>query len=110
MKITHLLVCTLPLLMLGCKKETTTQRNAVSEWDKVRISDSGEIFVNQKEVSLSEFAAECQRLKQVGGGAVIYTGDGSRALSPSPAQFEAIHKLLDARVPIKTALKASELD
>jgi len=108
MRITHLLVCTIPLFMLGCKKQTTTQPNAVSEWDKVRISDSGEIFVNKRQVSLTEFAAECQRLKQVGGGAVVYTSEGSHI--PSPAQFEAVHKLVESGVPMKAALKESELD
>ena len=108
MRITHLLVCAIPLLMLGCKKETATQPNAASQWDKVMISDSGEIFVNKKQVSLTEFAAECQRLKQVGGGAVVYTGEGSHI--PTPAQFEAVRKLTASGVPTKTALKRSEVD
>jgi hypothetical protein len=88
--------------------ETTAQPNAVLEWDKVMISDSGEIFVNKKQVSLTEFATECQRLKQVGGGAVVYTGEGSHI--PSPAQFEAVQKLVASGVPMKAALKKTEVD
>jgi hypothetical protein len=128
MKITHLIVFTLPLLMLGCKKEATPpasqptsafpgatnalatakQPIAVSEWDKVKISDSGDIFVNKKQMSLADFSAECQRLKRVGGAALIYTGDSPHVLSP--AQAEAVQKLTVAGVPMKMALKESELD
>jgi len=124
MKITRLLIFTFPLLILGCKKETAQpasvfrgaanalpsaqQPVAVSEWDKVKIGDSGEIFVNKKQVSLTEFAAECQRLKQAGGAALIYTGESPHVLSP--AQSDAVQKLVVARVPMKIALKESELD
>jgi hypothetical protein len=80
----------------------------ISEWDKVKISDSGDIFVNKKQMSLAEFSAECQRLKQAGGAALIYTGDMPHLLSP--AQTEAIQKLTVAGVPMKIALKESELD
>jgi hypothetical protein len=128
MKIRHLLSFTLPLLMMGCKKEatppdgkptsafpgatsvllTTKQPIAVSEWDKVKISDSGDIFVNKKQMSLADFSAECQRLKQVGGAALIYTGDSPHVFPP--AQAEAVQKLVAAGVPMKMALKESELD
>jgi hypothetical protein len=114
--------------MLGCKKETTPpasqatsifsgltnairtakQPIAVSEWDKVKISDSGDIFVNKKQMSLADFSAECQRLKQAGGAALIYTGDMPHLLSP--VQIESVQKLTDAGVPMKMALKESELD
>src|SRR5580658_7969309 len=118
MKISHLLVFTLPLLMLGCKNESTPpasqptsvfpgltnalraakQPIAISEWDKVKISDSGDIFVNKKQMSLADFSAECQRLKQAGGAALIYTGDTPHVLSL--AQTEAVQKLIDAGVPM----------
>ena len=119
MKITHLLIFTLPLLMMGCKKEATPQASqptllttkqpiAASEWDKIKISDSGDIFVNKKQMSLADFSAECQRLNQAGGAALIYTGDMPHLLSP--AQSEAVQKLAGAGVPMKMALKESELD
>lgn len=116
MKIIHLIVCSLPLLLLGCKKETpslASQPSAVSEWDKVKITDAGSIFVNQKLVSLAEFATECERLKQIGGGALVYAGDGSQntlLAIPTPAQFKVVYKLRDAGVPMKAALKASEVN
>jgi hypothetical protein len=128
MKITNLLIFIFPLLMLGCKKEaaqpasyptsafpgatsvqlTTKQPIAVSEWDKIKISDSGDIFVNKKQMSLADFSAECRRLKQVGGAALIYTGEGPHVFPP--AQAEAVQKLVVAGVPMKMALKESELD
>jgi hypothetical protein len=126
MKISNLLVFTLPLLMLGCKtsprhqpayisisradqRVTSSQAPiAVSEWDKVKIRDSGDIFVNKKQMSLADFSAECQRLKQAGGAALIYTGDMPHVLSL--AQTEAVQKLIDAGVPMKMALTESELD
>jgi hypothetical protein len=87
---------------------TGAQAPSISEWVKVKISGSGEIFVNKKQVSLAEFAAECQRLKKAGGAAVVYTGDGDHALSP--VQLEATRKLQEAEVPMKLARKESELD
>jgi biopolymer transport protein ExbD len=119
MKIAHILTCTLPLLILGCHKESNHKQAtllslppdshvAVSEWDKVKISSSGEIFVNKKQVSLTEFATECQRLKQASGGAMVYTGDGDHVFSP--AQTKAVSKLIDAGVPMKAVQKESELD
>jgi biopolymer transport protein ExbD len=128
MKITHLLVFTLPLLILGCKKETTPpasqptslfqamtnaigtakQPIAVSEWDKVKISDSGDIFVNKKQMSLADFSAECQRLKQAGGGAVLFIDAQHSQLSR--AQIEAHQKLVDAGVGMKIVQKESDLE
>ena len=128
MKITHILICALPFLVLGCKKEATPPASqptsvfpgatnalppaakpiTVSEWDKVKISDSGDIFVNKKQMSLADFSAECQRLKQVGGAALIYTGDSPHVFPP--AQAAAVQKLVVAGVPMKMALKESELD
>lgn len=118
MRIKHILAFTLPLLVMGCAHKTepmqaqslppASQPITVSEWDKVKVSSSGEIFVNKKQLSLAEFAAECQRLKKAGGAAIIYTGDGNHVLSP--AQGEAIHKLIDMGVPMKAATKESDLD
>src|SRR5690349_5673244 len=100
MKIKHMLPFVFPLLVMGCTHKIqpaqsrsplppATQRITVSEWDKVKITSSGEIFVNKKQISLKEFAAECQRLKQVGGGAIIYTGEGEHIIKP--AQLDAAH-------------------
>jgi hypothetical protein len=114
MKTRITLAFALPILFLGCSKAPPTQppppnqRIAVTEWDKVKISDSGDIFVNKKQMSLADFSAECQRLKQAGGAALIYTGDTPHVLSL--AQTEAVQKLTDAGVPMKLALTESELD
>jgi hypothetical protein len=128
MKITYILASALMLLIVGCKRESQSpteqphaqfpgattnlqvaaQPVAVSEWDKVKISSSGEIFVNKKQMSLTEFAAKCQRLKQAGGGAMVYTSDGDHVISP--AQLEATRKLIEVGVPMKAVQKESELD
>jgi RNA polymerase sigma factor (sigma-70 family) len=81
---------------------------AVSEWDKIKISDSGEIFVNKKQVSLTEFAAECQRLKQAGAAAVLFIDAPNRPLNP--AQTEAFQKLANAGVGMKLVQKESGLE
>ena len=85
-----------------------SQGIAVSEWDKIKISDSGEILVNKKQVSPAEFATECQRLTQAGGSAIIYTGEGEHIIKP--AQLDAVHQLVGAGVPMKVARKESEVD
>ena len=114
----HILPFAFSLFVMGCSHTTqpaqsslippASQRTTVSEWDKVKVSNSGEIFVNKKRMTVAEFATECQRLKQAGGAAVVYTGDGEHVLSP--AQTEAVHKLVDAGVPMKLAMKESDLD
>jgi len=118
MNIKRALPFALPFLVMGCTHPTQPQRTqspssasqhvTVSGWDKVKISSSGEIFVNKKQVTLTEFATECQRLKQVGGAAVVYTGEGEHILSP--AQVQAVHKLVGAGVPMKVAMKESDID
>jgi biopolymer transport protein ExbD len=124
MKITHILVCALPFLMLGCKKKATpsasqptpvvemlpaTKLSAPSSgWDKVKISDSGDIFVNKKQMSLADFSAECQRLKQAGGGAVLFIDAQHSQLNR--AQIEAHQKLVDAGVGMKIVQKESDLE
>jgi RNA polymerase sigma factor (sigma-70 family) len=81
----------------------------VSEWARVKINDSGEIFVNKKLVTLAEFATECERLKQVGGAAKIYV-DVPNGRAPNPAQTNALGKLVDAGVPMKAEPKESDLE
>jgi hypothetical protein len=118
-KILHIFGYMFLLSVVGCSKHQaqpaqsqllppSMQRIAISEWDKIKISDSGEIFVNKKQVSLTEFATECQRLKLAGGAALIYIDSPNRPLNPS--QTEAFHKLADAGVPMKVAQKESDLD
>jgi biopolymer transport protein ExbD len=119
MKITQTLGCVLFLLVVGCSKHdappvqsqslpVVSKQTTVSEWDKVKIDNSGEIFVNKKQVTLTEFTTECQRLKNVGGAAVLYIDSQNRPLNP--AQTEAFHKLVDAGVPMKAVQKEGELD
>ena len=119
-----LLACALPLLMLGCKKKakpTASQPARVIEtlpptrlpgpspgWDKVKINDAGEIFVNKKLMSLADFSAECQRLKQAGSGAVIFFDTQYSELGR--AAEEAQQKMLDAGFTMKIVQKESDLE
>jgi hypothetical protein len=82
---------------------------AVTEWSKVKITRSGEVFVNKRKVSLAEFATECQRLKKAGGGALVFTGEGGEHVLSSD-ECMALGILVGAGVPMKIALKESELD
>ena len=119
-----MLACALPTLMPGCKKKaapSASQPTRVvpmlsptklptpsSDWDKIKISDSGEIFVNKKQMSMADFSAECQRLKQAGGGAVIFFDTQHSELSR--AAVEGQQKLIDAGVTMKIAQKESDLE
>jgi hypothetical protein len=81
----------------------------VPNWDRIKIGESGEIFINKKPASMAELAAECQRLKQIGGGARIYYGDFTTH-GITAAQHEALWILTAANIPLKAVLKESELD
>ena len=119
MKIAQTFGCALLFLFIGCSKHdappaqsqllpVASKQITISEWDKVKIGDSGEVFVNKKRVTLTEFTAECQRLKDVGGAAVLYIDSQNRPLNP--AQTAAFRKLVDAGVPMKAVQNESELD
>jgi hypothetical protein len=119
MKNIRIIAYTLPFLFLGCKHETQSAQSLpavtqhapqvwIAGWDKIKISESGEIFVNQKQIGSAEFAAECQRIKQTSRGVIIYTGEGEHVIKP--AQLDAVHQLIGAGVPMKAALRESEID
>ena len=133
MKIILILGCALLLAVTGCKREThKTQpqvtatatpnglieivtstpalkmRPPVSEWSKVKIGSSGDIYVNKKQMSLVEFSAECARLKAVGGAIVLFVDTPNHVASP--AQAEVMHQIVEAGVAMKAALKESDLE
>jgi hypothetical protein len=115
MKTKHIFPFALLFLVMGCKHTTQTAQSSppvlqpivASTWDKVRISTSGEIFVNKKLVGMADFVVECQRLKKAGGAAMIYTEHGDQ--DTTKVQIEVIIRLLDEEVPFKQALKESDL-
>ncbi len=131
MKITPLLGlgCTVLLAVAGCNRENQSSPSQspanqnsgvfpgqsagspappVSEWAKVRIDGTGAVFVNKKQMASKEFSTECARLKK-GGGAVVLFVDAPNHVA-SPAQAEVMRKIADAGVPMKVALKESDLD
>ncbi len=131
MKITLLLGlgCTVLLAVAGCNREGQstpsqgpTNQNAgafpgqsaslpaspVSEWAKVKIDATGAVFVNKQQMASEELSSECARLKKSGGAIVLFVDSPNHVASP--AQAEAIRKITDAGVPMKMALKESELE
>jgi biopolymer transport protein ExbD len=128
MKITLIFGCALLLTVTGCKRETQTAQQStfpgvvsnglpgvasaeqppVTEWSKVKIGSAGDIFVNKKQMSLAEFSTECARLKKVGGAIVLFIDTPNHVASP--AQAEAMRKIVDAGVAMKAALKESDLE
>jgi hypothetical protein len=81
---------------------------SVSEWAKVKIGRSGEVLVNKKQMSLADFAVECERLKKVGGAVVLFIDTPNGVVSP--AQTKAVQKIVDAGVPMNGVRKENELD
>ena len=73
---------------------------AVSEWIAVKLTASGNIFVNQKQMSLVEFSAECKRLAQIGGAAVLYMEFPANHTA-NPTQMNAYSNLVSNHVPMK---------
>jgi hypothetical protein len=115
MKTKIILTLALPFFLLGCGKSSNTQSApqyppvTVSEWDKVKISESGEVIVNQKPVSMAELATECQRLREVHGGIKVYCGV-AEIKDIAAAQAPPLHLLMSARVPLRTVQKESDLE
>jgi hypothetical protein len=130
MKIPLLLLCTTLLAVVGCKPEPRSAasqtasnetggkfpgRDAghpappVSEWVNVKIDATGAVFVNKKQMNADEFRTECARLKKAGGAVLLYVG-GTANPVPSAPQADAIREIADAGVPMKMALKESDLD
>ena len=105
------------LVVAGCKREPQAPQSllgvgkdapAVTEWDKVKLGVSGEIFLNKKPISLAELVTECERLKKAGGGIVLYVDTPNHVANP--AQVEAMQKIVDAGVAMKVALEERDLN
>ncbi len=71
----------------------------VSEWAKVEVGISGNVTFNGKAISQAEFAAECERLKKVGGGIVIFIDTEGYSLQ-SKAQTDVSRKIQILGVPL----------
>lgn len=84
----------------------TAQSGAGPVWDKVEINPAGEIFLNRTQVSPDELSTECVRVKQAGGGIVLYTGDQP----VNTAQFPIIRAIVKTGVHTKRAVNRNELD
>jgi biopolymer transport protein ExbD len=122
MKATLLFGCALLFAAVGCKRElATTQTSgafpgqtagipapAVSEWAKVKVGATGDVFVNKKKFTMDEFSAECARLKKVGGAIVLFVDSSNHTLNPS--QTEVMRKVVNAGIPMKAAQSEAELD
>lgn len=129
MKITLPIGCVLVLAVAGCKPqeqsssfEAPTNQSSgifpgqsagspaptVSEWAKIKIDRTGAVFVNKKQMTADEFKTECARLKKVSGAAVLFVDAANHVASS--AQANLIRHITDAGVPMKLALKESELE
>ncbi len=70
----------------------------VSEWAKVKVGVSADVTFNGKQISHAEFAAECERLKKVGGGILIFIDTAGHS-EMTKAQADVVHKIA-AGVPM----------
>ena len=129
MKNSLLIGCAVLLAVAGCKQEARSTRletptnqssgvfpgqtagapaPTVSEWAKVRIDATGAVFVNKKRMTADEFRTECARLKKVRGAVVLFVEAAYQVANS--AQADKIRLIADTGVPMKMALKESELD
>ena len=70
---------------------------------KIKVTQEGNIYINNQLVSEPDFVRELERLKAV-GGAVDYYRE-SPELEPTPAQFRVFQKIVEARLPVKLSEK-----
>lgn len=116
-------------VVAGCKQETQSTNSeapanqssgvfpgqsagspapSVSEWAKVKIDATGAVFVNKKYMTADELKSECARFKRVSAAVVLFV-DATNHVANS-AQAGMIRQIADAGVPMKMALKESELE
>ena len=129
MEIPFVFGCAVLLVVAGCKSATESVRSETptnqssgtfpghsarspalpfSGWAKVRIKATGAIFVNKKQVTTEQFMAECDRLKKVGGGILVFLDGFDR--EDGPPRVDALGYPAAIELPVTFVFKESELE
>lgn len=106
MRLSSVFVICLMFCLAGCKarpaesarqtQSPSTTVQAPTEVSKVRIDQTGTIYLNGKPGTIEDLRQELARLKRVNGGVWYYLED---PLNPQAQAAERV--IFDARVPIK---------
>lgn len=106
LRLTSAFVTCLVLCLMGCKgrpaqsarqtQSPPATMQAPTEVSKVRVDQTGTIYLNGKPGTIEDLRQELTRLKKVNGGVWYYLED---PLNPQAKETE--RAILDAQVPIK---------
>jgi biopolymer transport protein ExbD len=100
------LVVVLPLCG-ACAARRTALVDADARVLKVKVTQSGEVYLDGKLKTLEEAEAELERLKEE-RGAVLYYREESAQHQPHPNALRVIHKIEKLRLPVGLSEKDFE--
>jgi hypothetical protein len=101
---------TLVLALSLCGACASPRRALVGEGARVlklKVTQTGEIFLDGRQKSLDEAFAELERVKRERGAVLYYREDGPQH-QPHPNGLKVIHKIEELRVPVGLSEKDFE--
>ena len=120
-KLRLLFILVIILLVLGCVSKTSNQDNVTnanvmnnkpifneSIVAKVKVTQTGKIFLNEKQVSLVELKVTFARLKKE-NGVVWYYRENPQSEPPVEAT-SVIQAIIDAKLPVQLSSKPDYSD
>jgi len=106
MKLISILLMALALLQLNCKNRIGEAEAAkkFAEWEangiaKVKVDETGAIYLNAKPVSLDELGNEFARIKKLNGAVWYYRLSQTQAAEASGMAI--MKKIVEYRLPVK---------
>ena len=106
MKYARLIVALLIVLPLcgACAARRTALARPDARVLRVKVTQSGEVYLDGQLKTLGEADAELERLKKE-GGAVLYYREESAQHQPHPNALKIIHKIEELQLPVGLSKK-----
>lgn len=97
----------LPALCGACAARRYELVDASTRVLKVKVTQSGDIYLDGRAKTLDEASAELERLKKE-NGAVLYYREESAQHQPHPNALKIIHKIEELKLPVGLSEKDFE--
>ncbi|MDQ3743360.1 MAG: hypothetical protein M3444_03155 [Acidobacteriota bacterium] len=89
----------LPALCGACAARRTALVDPNARVLRVKVTQSGDIYLDGRSKTLEEASAELERLKKE-NGAVLYYREESAQHQPHPNALKLIHKIEELKLPV----------